>query len=184
MPTRMLALVPDESSREQIDLLRALYDGGHVEGTPPHIPLTDDVDVGYPLEDLAQMTEIILSLFQPFMLELAHPTSWFDGEEHLLQVVAEQGDGEAQRLSGMLYRDLFPDHEPQPPFRSRSPLERTALTLGRFTREAEAQGVAMSLAEQRYFLVVTHAGIFDSDGPAGGWRLRRALPLGGAILTE
>ena len=156
----------------------------HVEDTPPHIPLTAEVDVGYPLEDLAQMTEIILSLFQPFMLELAHPTSWFDGEEHLLQVVAEQGDGEAQRLSGMLYRDLFPDHEPKPPFRSRSPLERTALTLGRFTREAEAQGAATSLADQRYFLVVTHAGIFDSEGAAGGWRLRRALPLGGMIVGE
>ncbi len=178
----MLALVPDETARSQIDLLRALYDRERVEDTPPHIPLTGEVDAAYPLDELAQMMEIILSLFQPFMLELAHPTTWFDGDQHLLQITAEQGDAEAQRLAGMLYRDLFPEHEPQPPFRSRSPLERTALTLGRFSREAEARGAAAALAEQRYFLVVTHAGIFDAEGASGGWRLRRALPLGGMIL--
>lgn len=181
MAGRMLALVPDETARAQIDLLRALYDRGRVEDTPPHIPLTDEVATPYPLDELAQMVEIILSLFQPFMLELARPTTWFDGDQHLLQIVAEQGDGEAQRLAAMLYRDLFPDFEPQPPFRSRSPIARTALTLGRFTREAEAQGAAAALAEQRYFLVVTHAGIFDG-GESGAWQLRRALPLGGGIL--
>ena len=184
MPSRMLALVPDESDRDRIDLLRALYDRERVEDTPPHIPLTAEVDAFYSLDELSQLVEIILSLFQPFMLELAHPTAWFDGDQHLLQIVAEQGDDQAQRLAGMLYRDLFPEHQPQPPFRSRSPLERTALTLGRFDREAEAVGAAVSLAEQRYFLVVTHAGIFDSDGDSGAWRLRRALPLGGMIVED
>ena len=184
MASRMLALVPDETAREQIDLLRALYDRERVEDTPPHIPLTDEVDAFYPLDELTQLMEIILSLFQPFMLELAHPTSWFDGERHLLQIVAEQGEGEAQRLAGMLYRDLFPEFDPKPPFRSRSPIERTALTLGRFDREAEAQGAAAALAEQRYFLVMTHAGIFDGDAESGVWRLRRALPLGGMIVEE
>ena len=182
MASRMLALVPDETAREQIDLLRALYDRDRVEDTPPHIPLTDEVAAPYSLDELTQMMEIILSLFQPFMLELGNPTAWFDGERHLLQVVAEQGDAEAQRLAGMLYRDLFPDFEPQPPFRSRSPVERTALTLGRFSREVEAQGAAAALADQRYFLVVTHAGIFDGDAESGVWQLRRALPLGGGIL--
>ena len=184
MASRMLALVPDETAREQIDLLRALYDRERVEDTPPHIPLTGEVAAPYSLDELTQMMEIILSLFQPFLMELGSPTAWFDGERHLLQVVAEQGDAEAQRLAGMLYRDLFPDFEPQPPFRSRSPVERTALTLGRFSREAEAQGAAAALAEQRYFLVVTHAGIFDGDAESGVWQLRRALPLGGGIVED
>lgn len=84
MAGRMLALVPDETARAQIDLLRALYDRERVEDTPPHIPLTDEVATPYPLDELAQMVEIILSLFQPFMLELARPTVWFDGDQHLL----------------------------------------------------------------------------------------------------
>lgn len=182
MAARMLALVPDETARVQIDLLRALYDRERVEDTPPHIPLTEKVDALYPLEELQQMLEIVLSLFQPFMLELAHPMAWFDGDQHLLQIVAEQGDVEAQRLSGMIYRDLFPEQVPPALVRSRSPLERTALTLGRFTRASEAAGAAQALADRRYFLVMTHAGIFDSEGESSRWRLRRTIPLGGMIL--
>lgn len=184
---RMLALVPDEAARAQIDLVRALYDRDRIEQTPPHVPLTGAVDAGYSLDELSQMLEIVLGLFQPFMLELAEPSSWYDDGEHLLQLVASQGDEEAQRLSGMLYRDLFPDHAPTEIDRSRSPLERTALTLGRFPRESEAERAAEALADQRYFLVVTHAGIFDEEADEDGaanWRLRRSLPLGGMILDQ
>ena len=91
MVQRMLALVPDEQARAQIDLLRALYDREQVDATPPHIPLTDQFDDHYGLEDLQQMLEIILGLFHPFMLELGAPESWYDDGEHLLQMVAEQG---------------------------------------------------------------------------------------------
>ena len=184
---RMLALIPDEAARDQIDLVRALYDRDRIERTPPHVPLTGIVEASYPLADLAQMLEVVLGLFQPFMLELAEPAAWYDDGEHLLQLAASQGGDEAQRLSGMLYRDLFPEHAPTQIDRSRSPLERTALTLGRFPRESEARRAAEALAGQRYFLVVTHAGIFDeeTDGDgAANWSLRRSLPLGGMILDQ
>ncbi len=190
---RMLALVPDEAARDQIDLVRALYDRGTVERTPPHVPLTGPVDAGYGLGELEQMLEVVLGLFQPFMLELAAPGAWFDGDEHLLQVTASQGGDEARRLAGMLYRDLFPEQAPTEIERPRSPIERTALTLGRFRREREAAEAASALAEQRYFLVITHAGIFDEEAlPAEGandggdperaWTLRRSLPLGGMLI--
>ena len=179
----MLALVPDEAARAQIDLVRALYDRERVDDTPPHIPLTDALDAIYPLDDLAQMLEIILGLFQPFVLELGSAAAWYDGDgSHLLQVEAAQGGEDAQRLAAMLYRDLWPEQEPKPPFRARSPLERTALTLGRFGREAEADAAAEALSQQRYFLVMTHAGIFDAGGEDGAWSLRRAMPLGGAVV--
>lgn len=181
MVQRMLALVPDEQAREQIDLVRALYDREQVDSTPPHIRLTDEFDDHYGLEDLQQMLEVILGLFHPFMLELGAPVSWYDDGEHLLQMVAEQGADDAQRISSIVYRDLYPEQAPNALIRSRSPLERTALTLGRFRREAEALSAAEALAAQRYFLVVTHVGVFDavepSEGPAG-WSLRRSLPLG------
>lgn len=192
---RMLALVPDEAARDQIDLVRALYDRGQIERTPPLVPLTGPVDAGYPLDDLSQMLEVVLGLFQPFMLELAAPAAWYDDGIHLLQVLAAQGGEEAQRLAGMLYRDIFPEHAPTEIERARSPVERTALTIGRFRREREAAEAAEALAGQRYFLVITHAGIFDEEAlPAEGandggepetaWVLRRSLPLGGAILDD
>lgn len=181
----MLALVPDEQAREQIDLVRALYDRDQVDTTPPHIPLTDQFDDHYGLEDLQQMLEIILGLFHPFMLELGAPESWYDDGQHLLQMVAEQGAEDAQRISSIVYRDLYPEQEPNALIRSRSPLERTALTLGRFHREAEALNAAQALTAQRYFLVVTHVGVFDfaehSEGP-NGWNLRRTLPLGSMMF--
>ncbi len=185
MVQRMLALVPDEQAREQIDLVRALYDRERVDATPPHIPLTDQFDDHYGLEELQQMLEIVLGLFHPFMLELGAPRSWYDDGQHLLQMVAEQGGEDARRISSIVYRDLFPEQAPDALVRSRSPLERTALTLGRFRREAEAISAAESLSAQRYFLVVTHVGVFDAaaqtDGPSG-WSLRRSLPLGSQML--
>ena len=181
MVQRMLALVPDEQARSQIDLIRALYDRDQVDATPPHIPLTDLLDDPYGLEDMQQLLEVVLGLFHPFMLELGAPQSWYDDGQHLLQMVAEQGADDAQRISAIIYRDLFPEQSPNALIRSRSPLERTALTVGRFRREAEAQNAAESLAAQRYFLVVTHVGVFDAveqtEGPVG-WTLRRSLPLG------
>ena len=104
-----------------------------------------------------------------------------DDGEHLLQMVAEQGAEDAQRISSIVYRDLYPEQAPNALIRSRSPLERTALTVGRFRREAEALNAAESLSAQRYFLVVTHVGVFDqveqAEGPSG-WSLRRSLALG------
>ena len=181
MVQRMLALVPDEQARAQIDLLRALYDRAHVDAIPPHIPLTEGIDDPYGLAELEQLLEIVLGLFHPFMLELGAPQAWYDDGEHLLQMLAEQGEDDAQRIASIVYRDIFPEQMPDALVRSRSPLERTALTLGRFGREAEAQQAALSLAAQRYFLVVTHVGVFDAvtqaEGP-NGWTLRRSLPLG------
>ena len=181
MVQRMLALVPDEQARAQIDLVRALYDREHVDAAPAHVPLTDQFDDHYGLDSMQQMLEIVLGLFHPFMLELGAPAPWYDDGSHLLQMVAEQGAEDAQRISSIVYRDLYPEQAPDPLVRSRSPLERTALTIGRFRREAEAQQAAQSLAAQRYFLVMTHVGVFDAvegeDGPPG-WSLRRSLPLG------
>ena len=184
MVQRMLALVPDELARDQIDLVRALYDGEQVDATPPHIPVTDRFDDHYGLEDLQQMLEIVLGLFRPFLLELGAPRSWYDDGEHLLQMVAEKGAEDAQRIASIVYRDLYPEQTPNALIRSRSPLERTALTVGRFKREAEALRAAQALSTQRYFLVVTHVGVFDvveqAEGPPG-WSLRRSLPLGSMI---
>ncbi len=187
MVQRMLALVPDEQAREQIDLVRALYDREQVDATPPHVPLTDQLDDHYGLEELQQLLEIILGLFHPFLLELGAPQSWYDDGEHLLQMVAEQGGEDARRISSIVYRDLFPEQTPNALARSCSPLERTALTLGRFRWEAEVLSAAQSLSTQRYFLVVTHVGVFDAvtqaDGPSA-WRLRRSLPLGAKLFED
>ena len=181
MVQRILALVPDEQARTQIDLVRALYDRQQVDAVPAHIPITDPLDDHYGLEDLHQMLEIILGLFHPFMLELGPPAPWYDDGAHLLQMSAEQGADDAQRIAAIVYRDLFPEQTPDPLIRSRTPLERTALTIGRFRREAEALQAAQSLAAQRYFLVITHVGVFDivdHDDAPNAWSLRRSLPLG------
>ena len=187
MVQRMLALVPDEQSRDQIDLVRALYDREQVDATPPHIPVTDQFDDHYGLDALQQLLEVVLGLFHPFMLELGAPQCWYDDGEHLLQMLAEQGAEDAQRISSIVYRDIFPEQAPNALIRSRSPLERTALTVGRFRREAEALSVAESLSAQRYFLVVTHVGVFDvseSSEGVSGWSLRRSLPLGSMMLDQ
>ena len=181
----MLALVPDEQARAQIDLLRALYDRERVDSTPPHIPVTDEIDDHYGLDSLQQLLEVVLGLFHPFMLELGAPQSWYDNGEHLLQMVAEQGAEDAQRISSIVYRDLFPEQTPDALVRSQSPMERTALTVGRFGREADALSAAQSLSAQRYFLVVTHVGVFDANESSegvSGWSLRRSFPLGSMML--
>ena len=186
MVQRMIALVPDEEARTQIDLVRALYDRGQIDHTPPHIPLTNEFDDHYGLDDLQQMLEVVLGLFHPFVLELGEPESWYDDGQHLLQMVAGQGADDAQRISSIVYRDLYPEQAPDALVRSRSPLERTALTIGRFGREVEALNAAESLSSQRYFLVMTHVGVFDAveqaEGPTG-WLLRRSLPLGAMLAA-
>ena len=187
MVQRLLALVPDEEARAQIDLLRALYDRDRVDRAPPCIPLTEPLADHYGLDDLQPLLEIILGLHHPFLLALGAPQPWYDDGEHLLQMEAERGGEEAQRIAAGIYRDLFPEQTPNALIRSRSPLARTALTLGRFRREAEAAAAAAALAAQRYFLVVTHVGIFDlteaggEDAGAPALHLRRSLPLGGML---
>ena len=95
----------------------------------------------------------------------------------LLQLMAVQGAPESQRLSEALYRDVFPHQRPA--FPANSPLRRTAMTIGRFRSEADADRAAEELREKTYFLVVTQIAILGQD--AGGWRVQSRADLGKMI---
>ena len=179
----MVALVPDEVARNDIDLLRALYDRGQVDKSPPVVPLVEPAELETPLDQMETMLSIILGVFPPFMLELGSPEAFPTPEEHLLQMVASKGADDAQRLASALYRDLFPELEPEEELVELSPLRRTAMTVGRFRHEREATAAATALSSKSYFLVVSEAGILEANEDDEGehWSLLRSLPLGGGV---
>ena len=179
MPLRMIALLPDASAASAIDLLRALYDRGRVDHIPPHLPLVLPFEEETPASNLHEMVSLIISLHQPFMLALAHPEHFFDGADHLLQFTGGQGADETQRLAAALYRDVLPQHRPDDPVGT--PLERTALTVGRFPYASDAQQAATDLREKTYFLVVTQVGILEERD--GDWTVERTLDLGSMVET-
>ena len=176
MSERMVALVFDEIGRQNLDLVRALYDKDRVDIAPPVVPLVDPFEEGTTTEELSQLVGLIVSAHQPFVLAMGQAERYFDGDEQLLQFIAGDGADACQRLAAGLYRDVFPHHEPDPP--QRSPLERTAVTVGRFTREGEADDAARELGDKSYFLVMAEVAMLQSVGEDGGWDVMRTYPLG------
>ena len=131
----MIAILTDEAATREIDLGRALYDRDGVDSTPPHVPLVDPFEENTPMADLNELVKLIVSVHQPFLVELGQPERVYDHDPdteapQLLQLRAVQGAPESQRLSEALYRDVFPHHRPD--FPANSPLQRTAMTIGRF----------------------------------------------------
>lgn len=184
MPIRMIAAVADETARREIDLVRALYDRTGVEETPPHVPIVDPFEENTPLVDLIDMVGVIVSAHQPFMLELGTPQRTFDPDPdtevpQLLQLVAAQGAEESQRLAEGLYRDVFPHQRPDSP--ANSALQRTAMTIGRFRLERDADRAAVDLAGKSYFLVVTQVAILE--GNEGAWSVQHLMDLGSMVAT-
>lgn len=179
MPLRMLALLPDASSARDIDLLRALYDRGRVDHVPPLLPLVLPFEETTPTANLHEIASLIISVHQPFMLALAQPEHVFDGTDHLLQFIGGQGADEAQRLAAVLYRDVLPQHRPEDP--DGTPLERTALTVGRFPHASDARQAAAELREKTYFLVVTQVGILEERDDR--WTVERTVDLGSMVET-
>lgn len=181
MATRTIALLFDEGTRDNIDLLRAVYDRGRVDSAPPHVPIVAPFEESTPSADLLEMIELIVAVHQPFMLELGAPQHFFDGEEQLLQFVATKGGEESQRLAEALYRDVFPHQRPDDP--ADTPLQRSALTVGRFPAERDAIAVAQDLGEKSYFCVITQVGMLEAD-ESGGWSILHAADLGSMISTR
>ncbi len=176
MAERMVALVFDDIGRRNLDLVRALYDKDRVDIAPPVVPLIDPFEEGTRTEELSQLVGVIVSAHQPFVLEMGHAARFFDGDEQLLQLTAGDGSDACQRLATGLYRDVFPHHEPKQPHRS--PLGRTAVTVGRFAREVEADDAARELRDKSYFLVMAEVAMLQSVGDDGGWDVIRTYPLG------
>ncbi len=179
---RMIATLTDEAATREIDLVRARYDRDGVEFTPPHVPLVDPFEENTPLADLNEMVKLIVSVHPPFMIELGLPERVYDHDPdtdspQLLQLMAVQGAPESQRLSEALYRDVFPHHRPD--FPANSPLQRTAMTIGRFRSEADADRVVENLREKTYFLVVTQVAILEVDD--GSWAIQTRMDLGDMI---
>ena len=179
---RMIAILTDEAATREIDLVRALYDRDGVESTPPYVPLVDPFEENTPMADLNEMVKLIVSVHQPFMVELGLPERAYDHDPdteapQLLQMLAVQGAPESQRLSESLYRDVLPHHRPD--FPANSPLQRTAMTIGRFRSEADADRVAEDLREKTYFLVVTQVAILEADD--GAWGVQMRMDLGEMI---
>jgi len=179
MAVRMIAVVADETARREIDLVRALYDRTGVEKTPPHVPIVDPFEENTPLADLIDMVGLIVGAHQPFMLELGTPERTFDRDRdtdvpQLLQMTATQGAEESQRLAEALYRDVFPHQRPD--FPANSALQRTAMTIGRFRLERDADRVVADFAGKSYFLVVTQVAILEED--EGAWPVQHVMDLG------
>ena len=165
MAERSLALIFDDATQRDIDLVRALYDRDRVDGAPPHLPLVAPFEEGTSTADLIEMVGLIVAVHPPFMLQLEAPERFFDGDEQLLQFVAGKGAEESQRLAEALYRDVFPHHRPEDPIDT--PLQRSAVTVGRFLREDEAVSAAEQLGEKSYFCVVTQVGMLEADDDGG-----------------
>ena len=178
MPRRSLALLFDELTGRDLDLVRALYDRENVDTSPPHVLVVAPFEESTPAADLLEMAGLIVAVHRPFMLELGAPERFFDGEEQLLQFVATKGAEESQRLAEALYRDVFPHHRPEDP--EGTPLRRSAVTVGRFRREDEAVTAAQQLGDKSYFCVITQVGMLEANDD-GGWDLIRAVELGSMI---
>ncbi len=178
MTARTISLLFDEDTARDVDLIRALYDRAAVEAGPPHLPLVAAFEENTPSSDLLDMVALTVAVHAPFVLELGAPESFFDGEEQLLQFVAAKGGEESRKLAGALYRDVFPHHQPSDP--SGTPLQRTAITVGRFSREDEAAAAATQLRGKTYFCVMTRVGMLEGDGE-GGWQLVHSAELGSMI---
>ena len=178
----MVAILTDEGAKREIDLVRALYDRSGVDATPPHVPLVDPFEENTSLADLSDMVGIIVSVHSPFMVELAKPERTYDHDPdtevpQLLQLLAQQGAAESQGLSEALYRDVFPHHRPDLP--ANSPLQRTAMTIGRFRLESDADRAVQEMLEKSYFLVVSQVAILEAD--EGAWAVRQTMDLGEMI---
>jgi hypothetical protein len=176
MVVRTVALIFDDVGRRNLDLVRALYDKDRVDIAPPVVTLVDPFEEGTTTDELAQFVGVIVSAHPPFVLEMGHAERYFDGDEQLLQFTAGEGAEACQRLAAGLYRDVFPHHEPDQPHRS--PVGRTALTVGHFAREGEADDAALELGEKSYYLVMSEVAILQSVGEDGGWDVIRTYPLG------
>ncbi len=180
----MIAALADDTARREIDLVRALYDRTGVDETPPHVPIVDPFEENTPLVDLIDMVGLIVSVHQPFMLELSAPERTYDHDPEtevpqLLQLIAAQGAEESQRLAEALYRDVFPHQRPD--FAANSALHRTAMTIGRFRQEKDADRAVTDLAGKSYFLVVTQVGILEEDD--GSWTVRHRMDLGSMVQS-
>lgn len=172
----MVALVFDEIGRRNLDLVRALYDKDRVDIAPPVVPLVDPFEEGTRTDELSQLVGLIVSAHQPFVLEMGHAERFFDGEGQLLQFTAGDGAEACQRLAAGLYRDVFPHHDSDQS--ERSPIGRTAVTVGHFPRESEADDAARELTDKSYFLVMAEVAMLQSVGEDGGWDVIRTFPLG------
>jgi len=172
----MVALVFDEVGRRNLDLVRALYDKDRVDIAPPVVTLVAPFEEGTSTHELAQFVGVIVSAHQPFVLQMGNAERYFDGDEQLLQLTAGEGAEACQRLAAGLYRDVFPHHEPDQT--AHSPAGRMAITVGRFTRESEADDAARELGEKSYFLVMSEVAILQSVGEDGGWDIVETYPLG------
>lgn len=175
MPQRMIAILADEVTRGQVDLVRALYDRAAVEQVPPHVPLAGPFDDRSGLATLSELVGLVVGAHQPFMLALAQAERFFDGDQHLLQIVGGTGADAALSLAAALDRDVIPQHSRDAD--GREAPQRVALTLGRFEREAEADRAVDALARTSYFLVVTQVGILE-ERDEGGWSVERSIDLG------
>jgi len=170
----MVAIVLEDLARDQIDLVRALYDRGEVDRVPPHVPLIGPRPIPGSLSGLVVAMRIMVGAYQPFVLELSAPARHFDGSRHLLQLYAGRGADESRGLAGGIARDLTLD-PPEPEIPAAEAVL-PAITVGRFDSELDCEAAVGELADRQYFVVVQQVVLLEEREEA--WSLERTVPLG------
>lgn len=170
----MVAILLEDLVRDQIDLVRALYDRGEVDRVPPHLPLIGPRPMAGSVGALVDAMRLMVGAYQPFVLELGAAGRHFDGSRHLLQLYAGRGADESQRLARAIAGALPLDPpEPEIPDPAAPAI---GMTVGRFDSEFDCDAAVGQLADRQYFVVVQQVSLLEERDEA--WSLERNVVLG------
>ena len=173
-PNRMIAIVLDDLVRDQVNLVRALYDRGEVDAVPPHVPLIGPRPIAGSAGDLVDAMRLLVGAYQPFVLTLSAPGRYFDGDRHLLQLYAGRGADDARGLAGAI-AGVLPLDPPEPSLLDGDGLT-PAITVGRFDSESDCAAAVGELAGRQYFVVVQQIALLEQRHDV--WSIERTVKLG------
>ncbi len=173
-PNRMIAIVLEDLERDQVNLVRALYDRGEVDTVPPHVPLIGPRPIGGSVGDLVDAMRLLVGAYQPFVLTLSTPGRYYDGDRHLLQLYAGRGADDARGLASAI-TGVLPLDPPEPPLRDQDALP-PAITVGRFDSESDCDAAVGELAARQYFVVVQQIAFLEQRHDI--WSIERTMKLG------
>ena len=173
-PNRMIAIVLADLVRDQVNLVRALYDRGEVDAVPPHVPLIGPRPIVGSVGDLVDAMRLLVGAYQPFVLTLSAPGRYFDGDRHLLQLYAERGAEDARSLADAIV-GVLPIDPPEAALRDQG-APPPAITVGRFDSESDCDAAVGELAARQYFVVVQQVALLEQRHDS--WSIERTVRLG------